>query len=380
MKVLYLVSGISPSAGWGSEYIQDLIIEVAKKGVDVTIISPIYSNTAKNWQQWISQLQKKHHIKIIALEAPPWIKNNRLLHFLLTPFIVTTSALKLLLKQRFDLIHEFSSVPVILPRDLIFHLIFKTPVVFSWSVYNHLLIGQPIWFKLFNFAKAYIVYAKELEEKLTNLGINRKKIYFMLPNIKDLFLTKKLTPAQARKKLNLPEEKFIYSYFGSLSKEKGVFDLISAVKNLDPDFKNKVLFIFAISSLKDASKLAEKLRGESAVKTIPGLTDIKTLIEASNVVILPQQTGHGTTIPAVSLLEAARLNKPVIATVIIGNLELKNLVEGIFIPAQNPQALTEAIEKSYIKFKQSSYVSKLQIPSASEAALKVMQIYQIILK
>lgn len=376
MKVLYLVSGISPSAGWGSEYIQNLIIESTRQGVKATIISPIYSNTASGWQQWVKELEKKYQIKIIIPTVPDWVKTSRLFHFLITPFITTAAATRLLSKEKFDLVHDFSSIPIILPRELIFRF-FKTPVIFSWSVYNRLFIGRSIWFKIFNFASIYIVYDLKLKNKLLKLGLKPEKVHFMLPNINDSFFGKKLTMQQARQRLHLKEDKFIYSYFGSVTKEKGVFDFIEAIKKLDKDFKEMVLFIFAISSKKDISILEKHLSGENCIKIIPGLIDIQILINASNIVVLPQQTGHGTTIPAISLLEAVSLNKPIIATKTIGNQGLEEKINGIFIDPKNPLSLKDAIKKSYNL--QVLKTSTLKVPNATESVRELLQIYQSVL-
>ena len=183
MKILYLVSGLGPKAGWGTEYIQDLIISLSQKGIQGWIINPIYGHTHPNWRQWTNKLEKNYNLKIISLTAPKWISKNFILHLALTPIFVTMEIIKLCRKENFDIIHEFSSTPIILCRHLIMKILFKVPTIFTLSVYNNTLLGNFKWFKIFNFANYYLIPSREIINRLLNQGIHKDKIIFSQPNL-----------------------------------------------------------------------------------------------------------------------------------------------------------------------------------------------------
>src|SRR3989344_9657535 len=162
MKILYLVSGIGPPAGWGTEFIQDIIFEIAKDGTDITIINPIYKHTAENWREWTKEQERKFGVRIISMQVPKTFSNNLYFHFAITPVLVTLLTLNLLGKEKFDIVHEFSSTPIVLLRSFLVKIFFNTPTVFTLSVYNNTLLGNFFWFRLFDFAKIYCIPSEEI--------------------------------------------------------------------------------------------------------------------------------------------------------------------------------------------------------------------------
>lgn len=379
MKVLYLISGIGPPAGWGTEFIQNLIFQLSKKGVSATIINPIYKHTRLDWKTWIKDVEKKYKVRIISLEAPGWIKERLLLHFALTPFFVTWATIKLLKRGGFDLIHEFSSTPVILVRSFVLKALFHMPIVFTLSVYNNTLFGNFLWFKIFNFANLYLVPSREIIDKLISLGINKKKLVFSPPGINLEPFRKKISQAVAREKLQLPTNKFILSYFGSLTKEKGILDLIEAVKLIKREIQGKILItLFAVwKGSGQHQKIKEEIESMnfSCLKLVEKYVDIPTLLAASDAVILPQKTGFGATIPPISVLETLAAGKPLIATNIIGVKELINTQNSIIIQPNNSSDLKVAIEKIYrenpLDSKNISLINQYSITRSTKLNLEV---------
>ncbi len=350
MKILYLVSGIGPASGWGTEFIQNFVNELSNKDVEATILNPIYIHTHPSWKQWIRDEYNKYNVRIIPIEVPAFIKNHLFLHFYVTPFIVTYYTFKLLRKEKFDLVHEFSSTPIVLFRTMLIKLFFKIPTIFTLSVLNTSILGSFKWFRIFNFGSYYLIPSREIIQKLIVLGINRSKIIFFPPFI-ELKSFKKLSKINAVKKLNLPNDKFIFTYYGSLTREKGVMDLIQAIKILPEALKSKILFTFY--SIWKGSNEHKKIKETilslklSYIKLSEGFTNIPDLLAASDAIILPQQTGFGTTIPPISLIESIAANRPVIATDIVGNREWINSSNGILIEPKNPRSLAQAIVKIY---------------------------------
>ena len=350
MKILYLVSGLGPKAGWGTEYIQDLIISLSQKGIQGWIINPIYGHTHPNWRQWTNKLEKNYNLKIISLIAPKWISRNFILHLALTPIFVTMEIVKLCRKENFDIIHEFSSTPIILCRHLIMKILFKVPTLFTLSVYNNTLLGNFKWFKIFNFANYYLIPSREIINRLLNQGIHKDKIIFSPPGIDLSNFINTQPKSNARKILNIPSDKFVLTYFGSLTEEKGVTDLLKASLLINTKHINSLviqLYVIWKGSPRH-QMLIQKIKSGKypLINLVEKYTEIPTLLAASDCVILPQQTGHGTTIPPISTIETIASKKPLITTNILGNRDFANFPNITIVPPKNPAKLAVAIVSS----------------------------------
>jgi len=348
MKVLYLVSGIGPPAGWGTEFIQNLIFELSKKRIKATIINPIYHHTHSDWKQWAKEQNKKYGVRIISFEVPKFIQKRFLLHLLATPFFTTFYIFKLLIKEKFDLIHEFSSTPIILFRAKLLRFFFRTPTVFTLSVYNNTLLGNFCWFKIFNFAKYYLIPSREIIKKLISMGISKNKIIFSPPGIPLNNFINKIDKITARKNLHLPTNKFIFSYFGSLTTEKGVNEILKASQLIPSHLHNKILIcLFAIwkgSTEHRDIKRAIKELNLHYLDFREKYIHIPTLLAASNAVIFPQRTGLGVTIPPISIIESLAADKKVILSDIPINAEFKKSKQCLFMPAGDSKQLAKIME------------------------------------
>lgn len=352
MKVLYLVSGIGPPTGWGTEFIQNLIFELSKKGVQATIINPIYKHTHPSWGKWTKEQHEKFGVQFINITVPLLIQRSFLLNLTLTPILVTLEAIKLLSKEEFSVIHEFSSTPSILIRSLLFKFFFSTKTIFTLSVYNNTLLGKLFWFKVFDLASFYLIPSRKIQKRLIENGINSRKVIFSPPGINtDVFKTK-VNKKSAREKLNLPNRKFIVSYFGSLTTEKGVKDLIEAAGNLSRQIRENILIVFAAvwKASREHQPIKKKLQALNYhhVKLIEKYVDIPILLCASDAVVLPQHTGHGATIPPVSIIETLLNKTYIITTATIGVDEWVNKKNGTLLPSPgNIQELTRQIVHTF---------------------------------
>ncbi len=379
MKVLYLVTGIRPPSASGSEFIPNLIYEICKEGVDSTIISPIYIQTQKNMLSWASEVEKKYKIRLILIDMPTFIKKRFLLHIIITPAITTIAVIKILLREKFDIIHEFTSTPVITFRSLIY-LFFKTPSIFTLSVLNKTILGKLFWFKVFNFGSAYVIPSREIIKKLISSGIKKDKIFYVLPGIKVTNFKQNITKLKAREKLGLPQNLTVFTYFGPLTKEKGVLDILAASKILPTDVLKGVcitLYSYYLTGYTKYKNMAIKIReeGNQNLKLYEKYVEIPLLLAASDYVIYPQQTGHGTTIPPISVLETLASRKPIITTNIVGIRELINKNNGMLIPPSDPKALAKAISEAYFEKVNLKNINSLESFNLSYVSEQMLSIY-----
>lgn len=354
MKVLYLVTGIRPPAASGSEFIKDLILTLGqRKEVDATILSPIFLHTQKGMLSWKKDMEKRYGVKFELINVPAFIQKRFILHIAISPILITFFVIKILLKNRFDVIHEFTSTPFVAFRSIIYKL-FRVPSIFSLSVVNYSYLGNPIWFKIFDHASAYLMPSSDLAEKLKKLNVSEKKVFYVPPGIDIDRFAQRTNKKLARIKLRLPLNRFIFVYFGALTKEKGVEDIISAHKLLPPEIKEKIhiaLFSHYLKGFKTYENYEKKLNLESltGIKIYKDYVSIPLLLSATDWVVYVQQTGHGTTSPPIAIVETLASQKPVIVTQIESVSGLINSSNGILIPPSNPQSLRDAMVTAYTK-------------------------------
>ena len=191
------------------------------------------------------------------------------------------------------------------------------------------------------------------------------------------------TKKEAKNLLKLPDDKLIVTYFGSLTQEKGTGDLIQAADLLPPEIKRQLfIIIWAIwkgsNQHKKIVNLIKNLN-PSNFKMEEGYVDIPTALAASDLVVFPQQTGHGATIPQISIIETLSANKKVVATNILGNRD-------IFINPQESLAIPKSPESLAQKMVENLNRNKLQLKidleefDLSQVVNKYISIYKQVSK
>ena len=135
-------------------------------------------------------------------------------------------------------------------------------------------------------------------------------------------------------------------FVGRLIKEKGVFDFVEAARLLKSR-KDEICFQMAgapdpgnPSSI--TPEILSEWRQEGAVDLLGHVESIAEVMELADVVVLPSYR-EGT--PR-TLLEAAAMGKPIVATDVPGCREVvRDGYNGYLVPREDPVALAEAIEK-----------------------------------
>lgn len=362
MNVLVLLSGFGPYKVTGLTFLQDTLIGLQKKGIHITILTPIYGHTSKGWENWYKSLENKYGIKIIPIVSNKFITRNFNLHLMITPFLVTIRAIKLLKQNNFDIIHDVSSTPIILLRSLIMKLFTKAAIVYSLPVYNETFLGKLNWIKIFNFADHYVIPSTEMSKNLEEMGINKNKITFIPPGIDLNRFNKKITSSKSRSTLNLPKNKVIYTYFGPLTETKGVLTIIKALARISKDsfFARNCHFVIYTNDYKSSDTFKKYFRELDKYPFLSirnELVDIPTLLSASDCIVITPKSLHGTTIPPISVLEAIAANKSLVTTHLVGISELSRIYNKItLIPKGdfrkllkiiNSELITKANEKKY---------------------------------
>lgn len=139
--------------------------------------------------------------------------------------------------------------------------------------------------------------------------------------------------AEARERLNLPQNRPIAFFVGSLFESKGIVELLAALGRLAD---KKILGVFAGDG--PLRPLVEAAPNALAVGSM-SQSGVRDYLEATDMVVLPS---HREGLP-LCLVEAGAMDLPVVATDVGSVVDLVGEDRGWLIPAHNEDALTAAM-------------------------------------
>lgn len=155
---------------------------------------------------------------------------------------------------------------------------------------------------------------------------------------------------QAKRKLDLPENKFIALFVGQIKASKGIFDMIDAFGLLSRDLPTEKMPLLLIAgSPLDGSILpeieartAENNCGDS-VRIIGRRYDIELWMQAADVIALPSHEGTEG-LPRV-LFEGMACGAVALGTDVSGVREAIPHGTGLLVPEHSSEAIAEALKK-----------------------------------
>ncbi|MBK7430443.1 MAG: glycosyltransferase [Bacteroidetes bacterium] len=341
-KIWWLVSNYPHKADIQAGIFYKNFAEELAKYVDLTVIAPtpasnrLLSMFSIKWKRYLNTPEKEV-VNGVTILRPRYTSHPREVYIGI-PHRFMLHALKKLSLGKPDLIHSFGGYPVAMAAALYakkFHVpLLNTFTGSDVNDYPFLGVKQNRNFKyLSDAALLNITVSDHLAlqyKKLT--GKNARRLY--LPFSADEVPS--IIKAEARKYLELPDDKFIVLYVGYLYETKGVRELITALKDLESVKSVYAIFcggrtglVSKINSLKNA-----RYEGQLPIETV------MKYMKAADVLVLPS---YMEGIPGV-VKEAGMTGLPVIATNVGGIPELLKDGKGILIPAKDSAAIKNAIE------------------------------------
>jgi len=335
-------------------FIKQSIDSIANQGVDVTVISPKayvlpfssfpYHNFSKlprvehtekydlHYPRYIYAIPKKYFYPISGISYAHFVSRY-----------ITKN-----IKPEPDLIHTHFSYPdgygmMGLAKK------WKAPLVISALgtierkvAYEGTYTSKQI-IEAMNFADKILSVSEDLKVHIVNLGIDESKVHVVSNGVD----TEKFKPAgkeHARSVLNLPQEKKIVLFVGSLRKIKGVDYLIEAAKNFVDTDTDLYMVGRDDGLMKSLEKRAEELKIADSIKFTGPVNheDIPLWVSASDMLVLPSLSEGRPNV----VLEALSCEVPVVATDVGGIPELMVDGEtGYLVPVKNPDELSEKINR-----------------------------------
>lgn len=354
MKVLVVVEGMWPPVIYmtGASALYDLQKHLCKLGVDIHILTTIEKHTDIRWKEWFKSEEKEENIHFHYIDLRI-LKNIPKLHFYISKIALFFCVIKLNFKYNFDIIHEYSSTPILFIRTGIYKRFFKVKTIHTLSTYNTKMNYELFRiFKKITSSLNRIICTTYHMEKALKVGYPKNRIEYIPLGIDLAKFKVELNSVSLRNKLNVFSKSKMVLYVGLIEERKGIFTFLKSmpiVLSEHPD----TIFVIASYPIKgvfyDYYKNRDKLLNfikdcKENFRLLEDLQDIPLLMSATDVFVLPLTTPHGTLGYPLTLLEAMASGKAIAASDILGINELivdgKN---GLLFQKGDHKALANAI-------------------------------------
>lgn len=221
-------------------------------------------------------------------------------------------------------------LPFILPQRVKVSGIVYRLYLYEWK---HLSLAK----KIKDVIEMYITAKSDIIDKGFILNDSSATCYY-----NKLFKTQKFTllpdpiqktkyiPQCLRKKMNIPQDKYIYLHFGGMTQRKGTLKILDSIKNIPTNEREKFVFIFAGHIRNDIKKIFyrkyDSLKDNTNIIVMDEFCEYETLMDlcyTCNAIIIPYEN---TSYSSGVLGYAALFNKPVIgpADGLLGKLIKRN--------------------------------------------------------
>lgn len=151
--------------------------------------------------------------------------------------------------------------------------------------------------KIYNLADGLIIQTEENVNRFCELFPDNDTLRCMIPHGHFMEYSQTIDKDEARKKLKLPDDKFIFLFFGQIKKVKGLDVLLNAyaeLLNKNPDIKDDVLLVVAGNMWKDSVEKYKSIIKEKGINNsvrmdiryIPD-NEVDLYYSASDVCVLP---------------------------------------------------------------------------------------------
>jgi glycosyltransferase involved in cell wall biosynthesis len=206
---------------------------------------------------------------------------------------------------------------------------------------------------------------------------------FVIPNAISLELNNNVIPTPNPEQLTKKDNQKKAVFAGRLCSEKGIFDLVSAVKKVIKNRKDITFFILGDGPEKNRLKKSIEDNDLSNFIKLCGFSNnINDYYKSMDFLILPSLS---ESMPMV-ILEAFALRKPVIATTVGGIPEIvQDNISGLLVKAGDVQALANAINtllddpQKVIDMGNNAYAHIVAHHTVKDQAAKYLSVYKQIL-
>lgn len=356
MRVLVVCEGIWPPLVLmsGISAIYDLQKHLSNLGFEIHILTTIESHAKPSWRHWFKNEERGAHLRFHHIDLGP-VKRLPELNFYLTKSIPPLAVLKLHSKYHYQVVHEYSSSPLLLRRTALYERLVKTHTIHTLCTYSRGFMNS-LRFSNASCVDRVISVTRFMEKALLSAGYSGDRVTYLPLGIDvDKFrISPQDIPSTLKRRLTIPDSSPIVLYVGLIDARKGIFTLAEAAPVVLKQYPEVVFVVasYPISGvfydyIKNRKKLTSLLlenRIEGKFRLLEGLENIALLMSIADIFVLPLTTAHGILGYPVSLLEAMASGKAIVASDVLGVNELiSNGRNGLLCRRGDSQDLARAI-------------------------------------
>ncbi|MDP3935128.1 MAG: glycosyltransferase [Candidatus Giovannonibacteria bacterium] len=343
-KLIYIANARIPTEKAHGIQIMKMCEAFTAQGVNVELVLPRRLNSIK--ENPFDYYGVRKNFKITKLPTLDFIALGlgQFGFFAETILFLIASKIYLLFSAKGGSAYGGKNYDILYTREEWAGLFFK-----DFCMEVHSLPAKPSFLhrKTWRKAKAILVLTSFLKAELIKLGINENKI-LILPDAVDLAkFDIKISKEEARKKLNLPQDKKIILYTGSfyLYDWKGVDILLKAAEEFGTDF----LFLLVGGSEREISNFKSQTSNLKNIKLISHkpYAEIPYYLKSADVLVLPNKKGNAMSEKHTSplkLFEYMASSRLIIASDLPSLREILTEKEAMFFKPNDPKDLADKIK------------------------------------
>ena len=292
--------------------------------------------------------------------VPPRCKKHEFLWNIPFPFnpIWIRKIISIVRKYNIEVFHVHDLPLVAL--CIVLGKIFKIPVIFDmhenwpegmklWGYNKYVLPAKILERFSIRFANRVIVVVDEQTERLIGIGVPENNISVIMNTVNlGMFNENEISKGLSNDLSSRYKDKFVISYIGGFSEDRGIDNLIKTMPYVIKKVKNAHLLLIGDGKIKqNLEELAEHLEMSDNISFVGwiDLKDVPTYVSVSDVCVIPHYANPhiDRTIPH-KLFQYMAMGKPIVST---DARPLKRIIEaeqcGIVVPSGDVQAMAEAI-------------------------------------
>ncbi len=337
MKLIYIANARIPTEKAHGIQIIKMCEAFSNQGIKVDLIIPWRFNKVKECIFDFYGIKRNFKIKkIFSLDLIPL--NIPRISFWIQGLSFAKSVFLYLLFKKADIIYSRDS--------FILYLLsfFKKNLVCEIHTFPKNFVLHK---RVFEKAKNIIVITKNLKDSLIKKGIDENKI-LVAPDGVDLEkFDIDIPKEEARKKLNLPQDKKIVLYTGHLYEWKGAQILANASNFLD----NDTIIVFVGGTKKDEKEFREKNKDLNSILILGHklYSEIPYYLKAADILVLPNlgkiEISKSWTSP-MKMFEYMASKRPIISSNLSSLREILNENNAILIRENSPGDLADGINSA----------------------------------
>jgi len=343
-RLLVVSTSMTPPSVFmrGSKTVYELQKQLVKLGYEVHILTHISDRQDKNYKKWINEQRKKYDIFYHVFEFS-WLKKYVFIYQVVCSFYYIYEVFRLNKIYGFDIVHEYTSAPVLFWRAWFYkkfgvERVFSTLQTKNESLYASYLLSGGI-----KYLDGVICLSNGDVDRLGKMHPKYAgKVYwiglgFVKPDMREEWVFKK------------PKGKVVVTYVGHLEKGKGVDDLIAALTGMGESERQKIYALFVVYGKEGGRAepidiITQALIGVVSYKIMSGMQPIGNVMKKSDVFVLPYRTLHGTLIYPATLIEAMWSGIAVVTSSVGGiNEVVQNKVNGLLVEPGDISGMRRAI-------------------------------------